>query len=315
MSYGIDRILPPIEIETGGTDIVITEDGVGTVTVSLSTGRYWAHKDSALEGLGYSGLYKAIEDALNASALTYTYSVDAATPTRSTEQIAGGLRLSTSAGDDFSIDFTSGSWTLPVGLLGMVDNAAVSKFDVGGGDHLITLPYTRGGEWILYNLYSYATRGANDKRSDERFMTFQSDPDSRYAYSYDWSHDSDGDKFRAYEVDRIPAAHVRASRALDLDYCETGQLAYGDENNAFVEVVWERARTIESDSTKGDVIIVHNSTSDLLVASHDYDIVRFDDRSQRASWLQSGLFTLLERHGEYYRLDAKFRIKSKNYSH
>lgn len=309
--YTADRIIPMIVLTSSNNELVVDE-GSGPVTVTVPAGNYWGHNDSSLNAT-YPGLYKAIVDAMNASALTYTYSVEAFTPTLSTEQENGGLRFySGAATDDFDFDLSSGSWTLDPGLIGFADNSVITAADVSSSGGYLTSTLMRSAEWIT-NTY-FSTKTAEDKRSHTEFDQRQSDEDSAYAYSYDWSPSEAGMIFRKYIVKLIPAAHIIGSRALDYDYADTALVAHGDANNGFIDIVWDRARNLYGEGTEGDVLIVYNSTDDLQVDAHDYDVARIAKVSDRQKWKDTFLTTRFP-NGEFYDMDLLWRIKVNNYIH
>lgn len=311
------RIIPGRIIDSTNNRIIFNEGGSDLIA-SVTPGTYWCGENATLVAGGYADLYGAIETAMTAAG-SNSYEVRAATPTESSQQEAKGLSVrSQISGLPWTLKPTSGSWTFPLELLGLADNAAYSAVDIAsvnvGSFEVVTSPMVRGGEWFSWNIYK--DNGTDRQTSYQKYREVSSNEDPLIAYAYTWlDQDSSPDRRRVV-VHEVPGAHVWGYRTLKPSYASTGKMADGDINNGFVEMVWSYARTLRGAGVNAsDLIIAYDGDWPAdgagISISDGYDVGRILKRADRESPLS--ILTEIRPNGEFYSLNIELALKTKGY--
>lgn len=299
MSYLRDDWFAPIIIDSTNNGFVLEETtgGAGSMAITVAAGTYYMHLDSTLHAAGYLSLLTAIDDALTVAGANNTYTWEVATPTSSTSQNNAGLLMARSGGssDDYTVKFADASFTMDERWFGFATGASNTAATAG----IITSPFTMRTRWTSHTLTDGA---ASDKRAFKQREIMESSDRVSDAYQVEWNEDT----IRRFVYDYVPAAHVHDSRADNAAYATTGELATGDDNNAF-ETIWEAA------SRLGEVIVSHNHVSLDPTTGGPYEIIRFNDADQRRGF--SRCVNMTNTQGEFYTIDVDAYVVSGNYTH
>lgn len=297
-----DRIYAPIEITSSNNTFVITEQNApaDTWTVQIPAGTYatyYASSDLA-DTNAPASLYYAIRTAI-AAAGGANYAFGAVDPSLSTLQTNAGLFMSTT-GNQFSVDFDSGSFTMDPRWFGFATGEAAQTAAGSVGLYVLISKYTVYTQWVSYTI----TNGeATDKTSSiKRELAISSDR-TQDAYQVEWN----SDRIRRLYYEMVPAAHVyegRQDAASAAAYYSTGELHANDYHNAF-ETIWNAA------SRLGDLIVQFDDVSDLDPGAGMYALARFEDASARES--MSGCVKLGRVLGEYYSIDVSLNQSAGTY--
>lgn len=305
--YTRDRFYAPIEIGSGQETVVFSDSG-GQQLVSIGVGTYWGHNDDTLNAT-YPGLFKALEDALNASSLAGTYTIVCATPTSSSEQTSSGIMIQCT--EAFEIRPENLNFDLDPRLLGF--GASPSNFastEVSASVHRCIMPYTSFAWWDVWSIYK--DHAAIDKRSFPSSRLISSDEDSRVAVSAVWDYFGAVRWTRRYNSGMITAPHIFGERGAHSGYAKLAKLALGDINNGFLECVWLRSRQSDGpESTAGDILVQYNDVSTIADVS-DYDVacLASNQRQDFRTCIQE-----LQPNGELYQLNLEMLLKTRGYEH
>lgn len=272
-AFSADTWLIPLTIDSANKVFKVIEDPGGipnAVTVTLTEGTYYLHDDTSYHATK-KGLYYAIRNVLNAGTgtdgtrsgtPTYTYAWEVSNPTTSTGVTNAGVSLvATSAANDFSIDWTSGTtmdgrW---FGYKVAAPAADTTSTSTGALEESVISAYCVRGRLRTHDLLDGA---AVQKRAIPRRIVERSSDRVADSVSTIWGTETD----RVFRYEDVWPACVDPDRAGDTPYATIAGLGDGDKNNAW-HYVWEAL-------TAGDVCIcVHNSTSDLLVDSNSWEAV------------------------------------------
>jgi|AKVG01.1.fsa_nt_gi hypothetical protein len=269
--------------------LAIDEDGT-TTTVTIPAGTYWPYRGT--EYTGYDGLYKTIEDLLNASAATGTYSFEASVPTETEGEgaIRRGLALTQEGHTPpWGIDWSAS--TLDPRLLGY---SATQSTAVTTTTFTLSSPREPLGVWIPQRVRREASRNvvrdisaATDDVGADNFH--QADYGSR--------------TLRAFEWRRQPAGAVINGKASS-DFGGSGN-TYGDiagleDDNGSFERLWT------SMSKRDDIIVFYEMdpvTIDADESGLKYEIVRLLDNAQRFR----DAINMSQMGGEFY--DVRFAVQ------
>lgn len=283
MSYGPDRWLYPIEINSSNYGLAFDDNGF-VLNTTIPAGTYYAHKDVTLHA-SYPSLYLVIQAALDAASLAggdaSTFTITAATPTGAPDMINGGIKIATDPGKTMT-------WLAS----GTINKTGAMGYQYGGADsdeaQEVVSPFLAAGKWD-------APEWAADKRKlPARLLSFATEFTERQDAYVLWRADREVKRF-IYEL--IPAAHVFESRALDAQYAQAAGLATGDTHNA-IEALWRAASLLE------DLIVIQRQASEslsLAVIGQGYEIVRL--ASLEAAQELSAWLTLQITGGELYRIE------------
>lgn len=265
---GPDRFIYSADVETGAQGLVVGEDqdDSGTYettdTIQVAAGEYWGHNDDSFDGT-LAGLFKALEDALNASTLGNTYAIEAQTPAGS-QVTNSGLRFRATNADPhpFRIDFAAAGSTLPPWLIGWRGGwAGGSEPTPTSSGGVIDSPVSARLYHQPWPLFTNSKR-ASEKTWDEERELYVSHDDEREQFQVEHGEPTET---RMYWYQWQAAAHVRDGKALDATHASNAGLPTGDVNNAFYHL-WSRA------SRKHKVIVVHNAgDEDLQVDAHTWE--------------------------------------------
>lgn len=272
--YGQDRWIPPVEIDATKQQLFLKEGGANR-TVNVPVGTYYAHNDATLHAT-YPSIYITLKGLLDA-ATGLVWSFEAATPTLSTEQTLGGLKIQ-----------ADGSWEL--GLFSDFNKTGLLGFPQGvgyladAGDDSITSTHTIKGIWL----------SPEEASSKEGYPEQVLNRSTEYIELEDYYATDHGERLpREFVYEYILAAHVHSTRANHAGYAQSAGLTVGDTHNAF-EDTWRPWAKGEN------IIIVHNVNPNTLnVVGEGYEVVRCSsDESKNfkrvAQMMRTG--------GEYYRL-------------
>lgn len=284
MAYGQDRWLYPITIDSSNNTIEWREDpggGMTLLTTTIAAGTYYCHNDATLNST-YPSLYIAIKAAMEAestaSALGLSYTFEAITPTSSTAQTLGGLRITSTDAWEMAL-FADIHKT---GALGFVEDTGYLASD---GSDRIDSPYTICGVWM-------PPEWATDKRSRPVRTLSESTEYTEHADAY--STDRGTRRIRTFIYEHITAAHVYATRGNDAGYANTGELAQYDVHNAF-EALW----TAWGDGAA--IVVVHDVNPNTLdVIGEGYEIVKRANIEVARDF--NNAIDLMITGGEYYRI-------------
>lgn len=263
-TYARDWWLWPIIVTTANNSFVLTETAGSTFTVTIAAGTYYTHRDSSINAT-YPSIWLALETAIGAEATTNTYTFSAQTPTVSVDQLTAGVRLTGTAGTsvEFSLDFSSGSFTFDPRILGFPsDQSADETATSDGTDYHLDSEFTVFGTWRGFSLFNGE---AADKRGDERVLSVDSHQRPSDRYTLEWYEE----RYRTILYQRVNAAHVYRYAARAQDYALVGQLGQNDTHNAFYWVWRELKRNNDP------VIICHDVGDewDLQVDTYDSEAV------------------------------------------
>lgn len=284
MAYGQDRWLYKVTITASNNTIEWREDtggGMTLLTTTIAAGDYYCHNDSTLNSTHpslYIALKAAMEAESTASSTGQSYTFEAVTPTSSTEQTLGGLRITSSDAWELA-QFSTINYT---GALGHIRDTG---YVVADGSDRVDSPYTNKGVWMPPDW-------ATDKRSrDVRTLAASTE----YTEHDDHEQVSRGTRtVRVFVYEHITAAHVFNTRANDAAYASTGALAQYDVHNA-LEDLWV------SWGNGDDIIVVHDVNPNTLdVDGEGYEIVRHTSMDA-ASDLYNVIDKMIDG-GEYYRV-------------
>ena len=301
MGYGVDRWYWPITLTSLNNQFVLEETtgGAGSMTVTVTAGTYYLHNDTTLNGNGYPSLWKAISAGLVTAGANNTYGFQPITPTSSTAQTFGGVRIFALTGSDsYTVKFADAAFTMENAWFGY--GLSASNANHGVGEPWIDPPYTSKGFWQSATLTGNT---ASDKRSDVMREIVESSDRTSDVYQVEWNEDT----VRTMRYEYVPAAHIWPDRAADASYASTASLATNDIHNAFYDV-WDVG------SRLGVIVIVHDEgNQDLEVVTHDYEIVKFADAAQRKSFRKC--VKMMVTSGEFYELSVDLYKVSGTYSH
>ena len=246
-----ERFLFPVELTSSKTLRFV--EGASNKTATVAAGKYWLHRSTSSD---YPGLYKALEDAMNAAS-TEDYTVRSTTPTGSDALLGAGLAIEqTSAGAAWTIDWDNS--TLDPRLLGF---PAGSSGTVAALNFTIRSPMTRWGDWIPW-------RNATRKDRDvERWVSASSRDVGSDAFE---QVDYGLRETRSFEYRWNPAA--LAIEIVDPVYQEVAGLDY-DEAHASFETLWT-----EGFSKREDVLCVYEAgDQDLELTTHEWEALVLQD--------------------------------------
>lgn len=269
--YGIDWMARAFEIDSSNQDLVVSEAGVGSDTLTIAAATVWNHADASETSGDHNGLIYALEALLNASGtLTNTYTVAAATPSGS-DLTNSGIEITASAAGgaaEFTLEFSDGSTTVNPRWFGWGE----SPGDQTSSSGVLASPYSLYATW-------QSPHAAHDKRDARRQSMNSSTSDPVNAYRNPFK----GHRRRLMHYRFVPAGHVRRWAAEDSDIASDAGLPTGDINNAFADFLWEASASNE------DILVVYDDgDDDLQVDSHTdkYEYVRFADDREIESLLQ-----------------------------
>lgn len=308
--FSADTWLTPITFAADKTLVLIEDPGGGaesTITLTVSDDyTYYLHNDSSFNS-SYVGLYYALEDALNngtntwvtvSGTVTNTYAFTASTPASSSSITNAGITLTASTATyTFKIDWTSGS-TIDGRLLGFKDEAPTTDESsvTSGSDEVYISDYCVRQRLVTYDRVDGA---AISKTELPRKITQRSTDRVADSVTTNWGEESD----RWFVYEDIWPAHVDPNRAGDTPYATNAGLAADDKNNTWY-VVWDAL-------SDGDTcIVVHNSTSDLQVDAHSYEVVKL---AEERPWQQ--FQSVIDDGGDFRRVDFIVYIISGTYEH
>lgn len=302
MSYGVDKWLGRFVLDSTNKKFRINESGgAGEIIVSLTEQKYHLH---ASNNSDYPGLYYDVIQALNASAATNVYSVEVVTPTLSTGQIGGGIRISSDG--YFEIDFSDADFTIDERYFGQpAGTGTITATLTSGGSYVIDSQITCYGQWLSYNEFGGL---ADDKRSRPKNNSRRSHGRSRDAYQVTWNRD----EIRTITYPHVPAAHIFEDRAggdVSVDtYAEVGNLYPGDYHNAW-ETIWENGlRQLDP------ILILHDTGNQTISLDGNWDAVILDEESKSQDF--NNCIREMRRGGEYYELlPGELYLESKGYDH
>jgi len=308
MSYGVDKWLGRFTLDSSNKKFRLndysdaTADGVATeIIVSASEQDYYLH---ASNNSDYPGLFYDLIQSLNASAANNVYSIDVVTPTLSTGQVGGGVRISSDG--YFEIDFSDADFTIDERFFGFPTGTTnVAATLTSNGSYVVDSQFTCWGQWISHNEFGGL---ADDKRSRRKNNSRRSHGRSRDAYLVTWNRD----EIRTITYPHVPAAHIFEDRALgDVSqdiYAEVAALHSGDNHNAF-ETVWENGlRQLDP------ILILHDTGDQTVFLDGNWDAVILEDEPKSEDFFNC--LKVMRRGGEYYELDlGDLYLKRKGYDH
>lgn len=288
--YERDTILYPIDLD-GELLVLVEDDGMGGVQLGAepASGRYYQHADATLHSMTITdggdtdaelrGLWHALIDILNngTSAVgtrtgtpANTYAVSVVDPDDSPGYTNGGLEIRATQGggaDPFTLIF-SGSplTTIDPRWLGLKDEAhstgVASTTD--GDDEVIVLPNALMGRLVTQTLSPTGRASEKDRRPHHEIR--RSNPvvrDSPRPLNWGSWH------YRKMLYENVWAAFIGKRRANEAAYASIANIEQGDCNGAW-EWLWDSL--VFSDY----VIVVHNSSDDLQVLTHSYEICKLE---------------------------------------
>jgi len=311
-----DRYLWSVDITTSDNQIVITESGGSAVAVTISADTYWAHNDDDTDST-YPGLFKALEDALNASgSLSGTYTLESQTPTGSSLE-GSGLRINSTV--DFTLNFTDTStdtsgWTLDPRLLGWPEGQE-SDSDVSSSSTIADSPLSYYTSWVVPD-------AANDLRPSPISAQASSSPDASRAFTLRW----DANTMVNAHYMHLEGAHIFSSRATEAGEASFAGLPADDEHNALRDL-WERCRDLTGPSdTTSDILAVFvedgATVSQRLQVQrisggsdqNQWAVLRLGDAEQRSSF-RAMIQDLDGSGGEVYQVRPAFQIEESHWNH
>lgn len=290
MSYSADTWLWPITL-TPGTDnvIVVTEDPAGvpnvvTVTLHQDTSStaaetWWMHDDTSFHS-SRPGLLYALQRLLNdgttvgcgtvSGTPTYTYSWEVIDPASSTGCYDNGLRLkATAPASDFEITWTSASTTIDATLFGSTLASPISDdlSATSGSDEVIDFPYCAKHRLVTRDLLSpNGQAGGGIAISKERYNYKDQQRSSsrpKDSVSVVW----DEGFFRVIDYQDVVACDVHEKRAREAAWAAV----IGRATNDTYSTWWDVWDALTNDD---EVIVVHNTSSDLQVDANDYEVCK-----------------------------------------
>lgn len=298
-AYNVDTWLTPITIDSTNNVIVVTEDPSGSptvITITIDAGTYYLHDDSSFHATK-KGLLYTIKTLLNdgttaglgtvtgSSANTYSWS--AQTPTTSTGLANNGLRLTAaSTATVWEVTWT-GATTLDAHLFGSILSSPIvdDTSSNSGGDQVFTWPHATKHRMVTRDL---GDGHAVDKRrvpyKDVRWSSQR--PSDSVAVVWDEGY------FRIMRYEDVPGVEVYEERASEAEWAGTTGRGTGDTKAVWFDV-WDAL------SVGGDVIIVHDSASDLQVDTHDYEVVRLWEVTPWDQFAQQQQLS-----GDYYTIEV-----------
>lgn len=275
-AYAADTWLSPVVLDSTNNVIVVTQDpgggGEAVIICTLDVGTYYLHDDSGFHATK-KGLLYAIQKLLNdgttagvgsvSGSPTYLYSWECSTPTGSAGLTNNGLILrATAPAADFEISWTHASTTLDAQLLG--EPLSTPILDTGSAtdtaDQIIEFAQATRHRMVTRDM---GTGEAVDKRKthykDVRFSSQR--PSDSVAVVWDEGY------YRVIRYEDVPGVEVHDTRANDADWAGITGRATGDTQAVWWDV-WDTL------SVGMECIIVHDSSSDLQVDTHDYEVVK-----------------------------------------
>jgi hypothetical protein len=274
-TYAPDTYLTPITITTGVNDVfVVTEDPAGTpavVTVTIDAGTWYLHADSSFNST-VKGLLWAIQKVLNdgttanlgtrSGTPSNTYAWEVATPTSSTGMTNNGLALRSTTTTDFEISFTHTSFSMSPRWFGFASDSPGADIAsaTDGGDEVVTMPASTRHRMVTRDI---GDGHAVDKRrhhyKDVRWSSRR--PSDSVAVVWDEGF------YREIVYEDVRGVDVHQRRALEAEWAGTSTRLTGDWHATWYDV-WDAL------AVGDEVLIVHNSSDDLQVDTHKYELVR-----------------------------------------
>lgn len=306
--YGPDRHYYPVVVSS--TSYLYFEEGGTTVSISISAGRYYLHRDSSRDST-HKSLLLFIENKLNNNANlanTYQFFANPPYPNDGGSPDNSSLGLMRTAGTAMGWGFSFGSynWTFDPMYLGIPDDQSADIITSATvlEDELF-MPQMNRGKWRSFNMIDGA---ASDKTADPFKYIKQSTKDAKRGRRQKYY---ERDK-RSFRYDLVPGAHVWPHRANDQASAKTGSSKTGDNNNAFYWY-WDAASEPDSDTQLGaEILIVHDEgDDDLLVDSHPYEVVRWNNEKQLQNF--RACLDLKRTRGEMYEVTFDTLVLSGNY--
>lgn len=273
-AYAADTWLCPIVIDSTNNVIVITEDPAGiplVITATIDVGTYYLHDDSSFhatrKGLLYTiatlltdGTTAGLGTVTGASANTYTFAV--ADPSSSTGLANNGLQmLAVAATDDWEVTWT-GATTIDAQWFGsilaapLLDDASTTS----GADEVFTWPHA--------TRYRMCTRDlgdgfAVDKRRSHYKDAKRSSPRPSDSVSVVWQEGY----IRRIRYQDVPGVEVHQNRATASEWA-----AWTTRSTTDIKATWFDVWDALTDDLR--LVIVHDSTGDFQVDTHDYEVVK-----------------------------------------
>ena len=278
--YLADTWMTPVTIVTGVNDVFrIIEDPAGagfgpnTVDITLDPGDHYLHADpsfvSTLDGLFWS-IQKVLNDGTTAGLgtrstvpLNSDYDFEVATPTSSTGLANNGLALrSTASAEVFNIAFNDAAFTMSprwFGIAADVAGAPVSSVP-DAADDVATMPAATRHRMVTRDL---GEGHAVDKRQFNYKDVFYSSSRPSDSVAVIWDEGFE----RRIRYEDVRGVEVHRTRALETEWAATTGRLLGDTHAIWFDV-WDAL-------TDGkEVLLVHNSSSDLQIDTHSYEVVK-----------------------------------------
>lgn len=301
-AYAADTYLTPITIDSTNNVFVVTEDPAGTptvLTVTLDAGTYYLHADSSFNSTK-SGLFWAIQKllsdgttaglgTLSGTPANDDYAFEVAAPTSSTGMTNNGLALRATDGvstTDFEITFTAAGFTMSPRWFGFASDSpgADVASSTSGSDEVATMAAATRHRMVTRDA---GTGHAVDKRrhhyKDTQFSSGR--PSDSVAVVWDEGY------FRIIRYEDVYGVDVHQKRGAESDWASTRTRLTGDWHATWYDV-WDALSVGE------DVIIVHNSSNDLQIGTHSYEVVRL--------WADNGWDQFAQqqfRQGDWYAIE------------
>lgn len=315
--HGYDRFLAPATIVSGTNSYFrLVSDPTGSnneVVISLDSGDYWPHSDNSFSS--YPSLYGAIAATLkgggvyghiiSGSALNF-FDVKPATPANSPNLYHSGISFLCITGS-FTIDFSDSEFTMDARWFGHSQSTSTGSHTGSAGQGELSSSYSCLGIWEPYS-FDDAFDIAVSKLDNTEREQYVSHGRMRDAYQLEWN----TDVVRQFKYDYIPSVHVKKNRAINSNAASLGRIGTNDVNNTFEEFWLTGSRL-------ADIIVIHdrpilsgeNRSVDLQVDSHLYEVIRFNNDSQRKNL--NSCITLRQMKGEFYTIEFDGLVIEGNY--
>lgn len=276
------------------------------ITVTVSTGEYMLHDDATTHST-YPGLLYAIRQSLDTKIGGVSWEWGANDPVQ-TGITDSSLYLSNDGLRLFRIIFDDASFTMDPRWFGFrVDKGQLTSSNTlestgtgAGGAQWIQGDYSTLGRYFTTTIHPDDSATTKDRSpyADTRL----SSPNASSAVAVTW----DTGFKRVMQYEYVPSGMIYSTRCEDAGYASFAGVSQYDINNAY-EDVWDSMRKLYPG------IIVHNSSSDLEISTHDYEVVKYADEGATRSL--DSVASRMQLDGDLYRIRLNLEVLSGSYDH
>lgn len=292
-----DFWMVPFSVTSSTNKLRVIEAGPSNIDITITANDYFGHAAGSLSSTRWRGFFDAVITALNAAS-SETYSIESSTPTDSTEQLFGGVRLKSTAA--FTIDWsdTTNNTVDPRWFGFTRDDASLAAVDIDSdGNFEMDSRLSVYTWWRSDSLFPLSGVASSKRGYPVREINYSHDrPADRWAL--EWYTDT----IRPISYEQVPASHVFEDAGGLSEFTDYARLAEGDSHNAF-ETVWSALSRNEV------ALIVHNvgdAQLDLDITNHDTEAVKLLNERDAQDLMR--VVRLLRTAGEVYRIDLSLYV-------